>query len=397
MAFLAIAALLLAQLHAAPISSCRLPNKSTNPDVALGFPRIPNRMTSTGLRNFTILFVDFSDAPASLSPADFFAEVTNATSFFDAASFGALEAVYSPFLETLRMPNASTAYTFSDFYAQRDYLTTATSLAAARGWDFSYADSVVVMAAKTTKALLYGPAFCAEPNAGYKAGTKYLENSATSGADFWVWQPLGRWSNHELGHTMGLVDLYAFSGNGEFRYTGEWSIMSNINGRAPGAFLHIMRAPSPPPSLHSLRNPPMKFLGYFAWERWLLGWLPDTAVACEDASTEVILAPLNNPAPFDAQRLAVVLRSATTALCIEYRTVDGVDSQLPKEGVLVSLIDTAIATGEGVIKVLPIDDADESKLSVTLASGESLTFEGVTVMNTGLDPRGYARVTITVS
>jgi hypothetical protein len=30
---------------------------------------------------------------------------------------------------------------------------------------------------------------------------------------------------------MGLVDLYSFSGGGEFRFTGDWRIMSNINGK----------------------------------------------------------------------------------------------------------------------------------------------------------------------
>ncbi len=127
--------------------------------------------------------------------------------------------------------------------------------------------------------------------------------------------------------------------------------------------------------------------------------MPDEAVACIDASAELILAPLNNPAPFDAQRLAVVLlpSSATTALCVEYRTAAGVDSRITKEGLLVSLIDTSIPTGEGVIRVLPIDDADESKLSATLAPGEALTFGGVRVANSGKDPRGYAKVTVTTA
>ncbi len=58
----------------------------------------------------------------------------------------------------------------------------------------------------------------------------------------------------ELGHTLGLSDLYSFNGGEtQFKYVGDWSIVSNINSNGKS---------------------------FFGWERWLLFWLNDTQVTC---------------------------------------------------------------------------------------------------------------------
>ena len=357
-----------AALTLLPPDACRLPNRSPRGDVALGFPRIANRMNSTGARRLSTLFLDFSDVPAGAAAATaFFAELSSVPAFFAETSYGALNATLAPLLPaTLRMPAPSTAYSFRDFVSQRAYLAEAGALAAAAGWNFSGSDAVVVMAPPAARALPFGPAFCAAPGAGYEAGGVAFENSATSGADFAAWRPLGRWANHELAHTLGLVDLYDFAppaGASAFRFTGEWSIMGDINGAGNG---------------------------YFGWERWLLAWLPDAAVACAGAGGDVALAPLGAPS---GTRLVVVPTGATTAVCVEYRVAAGVDARIPKPGLLVYAIDTALATGAGPLRVLPVDDADATKLRATLAPGEAVSFGGVTVTCVASDAAGaVARV-----
>jgi len=51
-------------------------------------------------------------------------------------------------------------------------------------------------------------------------------------------------------------------------------------------------------------------------------------------------------------------------------------------------MDTSIATGHGIVKVLPIDDTDLHKLAAPLALTQSLTYAGVTVTFTSQDPAG---------
>jgi hypothetical protein len=57
-------------------------------------------------------------------------------------------------------------------------------------------------------------------------------------------------------------------------------------------------------------------------------------------------------------------------------------------GVLVYFIDTSIAGGNGVLKVLPINDTDTNKGTAPLRPGGSLTFGGVTVTFVSQDASG---------
>ena len=189
-----------------PPAACKLPNKSPRTDVALGFPRIPNRLASTGSPAVAVIAVDFSDAPATLTPAALLATISPAApALYAALSFGALTTRLAHALPaTVRMPLPSTAYSFSTFYSHRDYLRNATEAACAAGWRCGAGAwaSVAVLGA-TTGALTYGPAFCAGPGEGYAAcgaGSPQFENSVTSGRDLAGWG--FKWYNHETGHQM---------------------------------------------------------------------------------------------------------------------------------------------------------------------------------------------------
>lgn len=335
---------------------CKLPNAQKQRDVALGFPRISNRMRTTGYVNFSVVFVDFADALQERTPQDTMKILAPALDFYSDVSYGRMMPIFSPLLQSLRMPANSTEYNIQDYDKQRKFLEVATTTAwEFSNWDFSQSDSVIVMASPLAKALPNGPAFCATPGEGYNASGKVFENSATSGADFDYWQHL--WANHELGHTMGLVDLYSYSGQGgEFPFTGEWSIMGNIKGRGGE---------------------------YFAWERWLLDWLDDFNVQCAGPGTNSItltaLEQLSLGGPEDL-RMTTIRINKTAAVCAEYRSAIGHDASIPQPGVLIYLVNTAISSGEGVIRVLGAPSSDSSMLTATLNSvGESVEFDGVTI------------------
>ena len=335
---------------------CKLPNAQKQRDVALGFPRISNRMRTTGYVNFSVVFVDFADALQERTPQDTMKILAPALDFYSDVSYGRMMPIFFPLLQSLRMPANSTEYNTQDYDKQRKFLEVATTTAwEFSNWDFSQSDSVIVMASPLAKALPNGPAFCATPGEGYNASGKVFENSATSGADFDYWQHL--WANHELGHTMGLVDLYSYSGQGgEFPFTGEWSIMGNIKGRGGE---------------------------YFAWERWLLDWLDDFNVQCAGPGTNSItltaLEQLSLGGPEDL-RMTTIRINKTAAVCAEYRSAIGHDASIPQPGVLIYLVNTAISSGEGVIRVLGAPSSDSSMLTATLNSvGESVEFDGVTI------------------
>jgi M6 family metalloprotease-like protein len=356
-----------------PAAACRLPNVLPDADVALGFPRVASCMRATGAVTLSVLFVDFSDAPAAASPQDVYAALAPAADWWGNVSRGAMQPALAPLLHTLRMSRPSTAYDTRSFDGQRAYLAEATQLAVASlGADFSGSDSVVVMASTAATALPNGPAFCALPGQGYTASGRTFLNSATSGHDFLTWHY--KWLNHEGGHTLALVDLYAYDGGDAFRYTGDWGVMGNIAG-AGGE--------------------------YFGYERFLLGWLDDDAggggeVACLPAgSSQLRVAPVEAPGatPAGAARLALVRLDDTVAVAVEVRSQQGFDAGIPKPGVLAYLVNTSAPSGYGPLQVLPLGVPGD-RLTATLAPGEALTHAGVTVTCASLAADGTAVVTV---
>ena len=67
------------------------------------------------------------------------------------------------------------------------------------------------------------------------------------------------------------------------------------------------------------------------------------------------------------------------AVVVEVRRQLGNDFNVREEGPLVYLVDTRLRGGNGVIKVLPINDIDVEKKSAPLSVGETLIFEGVSI------------------
>ena len=353
-----------------PLRACQLPNGPiSHSDVALGFPRIANRMRPTGVVNFTLLFLDFSDAPTPDPPGTVFARVAPAADYYRNLSRGVMQPLFSPLLITIRMSKPSRSYTITTEEGQRAYLTEATQLAVSlHNWDFSTSDSVVAMASTAATALPNGPAFCAEPGGGFVASGKIFENSATSGHDFTNWG--SGWFNHEVGHTMGLVDLYSFAGGAEFRFTGDWSLMGNIAGKGNE---------------------------YTGWERWLLSWVADAEVVCVDsAPRRVLLTPIESPdaTPAGHARMAVAVTDQYTSIVLEARGRVGHDTGLPQPGVLVYRVNTNLATGNGPLQVLSNGTATSNMLTSTLTPGSEMTHDGVRVVCVSVDADGSATVDI---
>ena len=169
----------------------------------------------------------------------------------------------------------------------------------------------------------------------------------TSGYDLNHWG--GIWLSHELGHSLGLPDLYSFGADAH-QYVGSFSLMGLISGAAPA---------------------------FFAYERWLLGWLDDSQIYCHSAGSVAI--ELEQIATEGGLKAVTVPLSATQVVVIESRRRTGVDASMPQEGVLVYVVDSSVGRGEGPLQIKPGSNSGSMKANAPMTTGETYTYNGVTV------------------
>ncbi|NBW65573.1 hypothetical protein EBR44_07385 [bacterium] len=341
------------------IAECKLPTTGSGRGVYLGFPRRPNGLKTIGTVNVGVAMVDFPDAVATKTAQAAFNMISpGAVDFFAAASYGQMNLVLTPTLRWDRMSKASTGYGMTratiTFASQKAYATEALTLAS-RTLDFSNADAFVVLTNPDASVIDLGPTFTPDPGSGITISGRTMESGVTSGYDLNFWGP--HWLNHEMGHATGLVDLIDFNPGTLNRdhWTGTFSIMTEINALAPM---------------------------YFAWEAWQSGWIADAQITCAPAATTttVTLTPIEDAGGMKA---VIIPTGKYSAIVVESRRAKGLDYQLTRGGPLVYLVNTDIGSqnpnGLGLIKVLPLDDADYTKVSKLLSPDQSVTYAGVTV------------------
>jgi len=345
-----------------PAGPCKLPVADGRGDVAIGgWPRAAERLRAVGEVVATVIMVDFPDAPATMSPDAAFAKIAPSTGIFDEVSYGRFTYRLEPVMKWYRMSAPSTEYAplTSSFDHHRAYIAEAVALADA-DVDFSSTESLIVLANPDADGLgEAGPAFTPiSSDDGIAVDGTVLMNGATSAHDLGYWGAI--WLNHEVTHTLGLPDLYAFEGGEGLPYTGEFGYMglSSLDSNAPGLL---------------------------AWERWVLGWLDDDQITClaapPSASVPVVLTPIGT---VGGPKAVVVALGPTRALVAEARTATGLDAGIRKEGVLVYTVDSSVESGFGPVRVVPADPLDPAVGHTTFfdaprAAGESVEVEGVRV------------------
>ena len=351
------------------LADCKLPVADGRGDVSIGgWPRIDERLKSTGGVIATVVMVDFPDAPASMTPTDAFARISQSADVFNEMSYGKLSYTFKPQLKWYRMSKKSTDYVAGGwtFIKHREYITEAAKLADV-DIDFSKTDSLIILANPDSTGIgNSGPAFAAIRKNGITLDGKYISNGATSAYDLNNWKSI--WLNHEVTHTLGLVDLYASTQSNSanrydnLRYTGEFSYM--------GFSSYESNAPS-----------------LFAFERWNLGWINDSQIKClKDAKSTELISPVQTSSGVKA---VVIPISRTKAVVIESRRAIGIDKNIAKSGALVYVVDSSIQSGQGPVRVFPSNvSSDPRYLKAPRALGESVTTEGVTIKVTKSDDSG---------
>jgi M6 family metalloprotease-like protein len=332
----------------ASVATCKLPAHFNG--ATLGFPRVAARQKTTGDVHVPVVFVDFPDAIATRTPQQVYAILSpTAADYYKAVSYGRMNLILEPTFVWRRMSKASSEYGWNalSFNLHKAYIQEALNLATTT--DFSQADAFAIISNPDAGAISNGPAFVANAGGGVTVQGRTLDNGVTSGRDLTVWG--GFWLNHEMGHTMGLPDLYGSSG-AVHRYVGNFGLMGLISGFARE---------------------------FFAFERWQLGWIDDNQVSCASNSgmIDVTLSPIERAG---GTKLVVIPTGTNMAIVAESRRVEGYDTNGSwTPGVLVYSIDTSISTSNGPLKVLPINDLDSWKDKAPLQVGGSMTVSGVTI------------------
>ena len=351
------------------VAECKLPVADGRGDVSIGgWPRINERSKVLGDVTATVIMVDFPDAPATMTPSEALARISPAQDVFKEMSYGKLSYNLKPQLKWYRMSKNSTEYVAGGwtFFKHRDYISEAAKLADSEV-DFSGTDNLIILANPDAKGMGYsGPAFAAVRNSGITLDGKYISNGATSAYDLNNWKSI--WLNHEISHSMGLVDLYAFTSSNSanrydgLRFTGEFSYMG------------LSSYESNSPSL-------------LAFERWNLGWIEDSQIECTKSSK---LTKLISPVQVSGGTKAIIIPiSKTKAVVVESRRALGIDKALSKSGALVYVVDSSIQSGLGPIKVFPSDLVNDPRyLNAPRTTGESVTVEGVTIKVVQSDATG---------
>lgn len=343
-------------------SLCKLPIADGRGGVAIGgFPRYSSRLNSTGTVNVTVLMIDFPDSVASMSVGTAYAKISGAKQLFSDMSYTRLNYNMSQPANTwFRMPKASTQYNFGSYQSHLAYVQDAVTAADATV-DFSTTDSLVIIAnPDTTTISAIGPSLALNPGYGVTADGKEMLNIVTSGNDLNTAGYI--WLNHEVTHTLGLVDLYALA-----------PVSSSFSDMLPftGGFSYMGIS-----SLTALFAPSLT-----AWERWVLGWIDDSQVQCENPRSTgeltALITPLND---VGGKKAVIVPVGATKVVVVESRRQQGLDSNLSKPGALVYTVDSSIQSGYGPIKVYPAGGASDPWFAQSpRAAGESVTVNGVKV------------------
>ncbi|KAL1796133.1 hypothetical protein ACET3X_006357 [Alternaria dauci] len=288
---------------------------------------------SVGRLRAGLIFVDFPDTPddhfgqepwqliepLKAQPADLYRQM----------SFGKLDFEIVPLLDKFyRMPRDSASYGFADEEGltateHEQYISDA--LAAVRDdFDFASVDILFIAPPNGTEQInrsaSYSSPVITPSGREFRAGSVI-----TFGNDLY---PDGSWKtvNHEVGHTMGLPDLYPYGPGGNGLWVGGFDMMGVVWGQSPDLF---------------------------AWHKWRLNWIEENQVACitESGTTTHHLSPIEVDGGVKAVAIPV---NATGYVMVEVRSMQGIDYAACETatGVLLYTADTALGSGEGPIRIL---------------------------------------------
>lgn len=327
------------------LDDCRLETFPSGDSLQnLAWPVHPDLAPSTGTLLVRVIFVDFPDSPGSVEPdvlIDFITEGVG--EFYEDVSYGALEVQFGYHHEWITMERDSSTYSWEGL--GWDSFVAKAIEAADPDLNFANTEVLIIVVPPEIDRFDRGIEMSTSDSSGWKADNDRINNVITVGQ---VMTEEGRRIIiHEIGHALGLPDLYETGEYETSRFTGEFGVMGDDYGQAPE---------------------------FFAYERWLLGWLGDDRVRCIDGEYKAALSAIETG---DGLAAIMVRTGPSRLLVVESRRPIGHDSELRTPGVVVYQVDTSIHSGKGPIQVVPADEF--SLAGVVLEPGEYLKTDGIEI------------------
>ena len=294
----------------------------------LGVPRPENRLPNKGTLNFKVLFAKSSGSTVAneKSAQDLYKKLQPeiVSSFYNQVSNGSVQKIqfepYYSWIEFDKLESLQDAAGAEISRVESEWRTfvSKTLENADSQIDFSKSDGVIIIL---------------DPNSSYlRLGYGLTDEHTVDGKKISSVVILGRayvqvglrspyLLIHEFGHLFGLPDLYSFLDS-----TDTADYFSIMNKAAVGG------------------------IGYFGWEKFILGWVDDPQIICHKTG-EVVgnLVPLTKT---NGLKMIAVPISSSQVLVVENRTKEGIDKMIPNPGIIAYVVDASIEGGKNPIKLL---------------------------------------------
>jgi M6 family metalloprotease-like protein len=343
---------------------CKIENNKlwTKLTHGLGFPRPENRLPNKGTLNFKVLFAKSSGSTVAneKSAQDLYKKLQPeiVSSFYNQVSNGSVKNIqfepYYSWIEFDKLESLQDARGTDQSRVESEWRTfvSKTLETADSQIDFAKSDGVIIILDPNSSYLRLGYAITDE----FTVDGKKISNVVMLGRAF---VRVGRPPYlvvHELGHLFGLPDLYSYQDSTD---TADYFSVMNMAAS--------------------------EGVGYFGWERYILGWLDDPQMICHKAG-EVVgnLIPLTKK---NGLKMIAVPISSSEVLVVENRTKEGIDKMISSAGIIAYVVDSSIESGKNPIKVL------NNKKPIKI--GSSFIYENVKIEV--LKKKGKNNVKVSVS
>ncbi len=321
-------------------NSCKISKSDLRTIHSVGWPDSLASLPSIGSPNILVIGIDFIDDTEPGSAKQFLnsaLELNKVKEYFVAVSGGLFEPRFEIIPNWVRMPEASSFYgssTFQDSLIDNKWATSTLSQGALSAVeniiDLSKINMVIIVVSGGVT--MSGNVSNSFPNTALKGrGTSEISGFAIVGKGAMQVPGLASWKviAHEINHLLGLADLYLYGENGwwQAKTNGPFGIQGFLQGGSSDSL---------------------------GWSLWLLDWLSDSRVICQNkpVSVKQIVLSASNANPSKAQLLVVNL-SPTKNLVIEALKAKGYESSTYSDSVLVYTVDSSTKSGEGPVRIIP--------------------------------------------
>ena len=323
------------------VGRCK-PMSTNGQSVNLGLPRSPLLLPSLGKVHVLVAGVDFSNARSTETSGEMLAgfELSKVREFYSTSSYGRLNLEFTLVSEVLNLP-------ISDVGANERIISLETAKIVPASYNFSDYRALLIV---TTKNSSYSSSTASAASIVENSTGRITNYSVLAGIkpneSRWLSSPW-RTVAHEVGHLLGLMDLWNREDSAAWQgqTAAPFSLMNTGAGWGYAA-------------------------DFFAWEKWILGWIPESGMKCSLLNSNEEEIGMTSLGSSDGIRLVVIPISDTKVVAIEYRELSPLDFGITKSGFLVYVVDTSKRNFELPIMLVPSEDSLQQPLNQNLKDYE---------------------------